>query len=611
MRGSFERSLLYQRMFTGRWIDARGTFFPMRTLRYMLRSARKKRFEGRLTLFAHVAVRATCLAALVFSASAAAEEKQVGWPTYGFDYANTRHVDAGDINRANVAHLTPVWRYVLGPHERVETTPIVVGRKMYVTTGTGDNVIALDATTGKLVWRYEPALGGMAACCGLLNRGVALEGHRVFFATLDAQLIALDADSGKRIWDVRIGNPGYGFSETMAPLAWNGFIFIGSSGSDYGIRGSFSAYRASDGKLMWRWYAVSPGWEGRYVPSVHGMSLHRDIAREKQNAPKFRGAWAQGGGAVWMTPALDAQREELYLVTSNPWPVFTGRVRPGDNLFTDSIVALNAHTGKMRWYYQQTPHDVWEYEASSPPVLFDTLDARGQRIPAVGEAGKPLWFYILDRRDGKLVRLSQSLAANANAYDDPPDGPPQAPLLLRGSIGPISYDPARHLAFITAIERPEGPTKYWRDFLAAVNVNTGRVSWRTPLGILHNGVRGDPLVAGSLSTTDLVFAASPDGIFYGLDPNTGAVVWEYRLGADFRVDQDANLLTQLAHRMHDWMLPIKRWAFRQDAPSEDAAGVDGNPMTYIVNGRQYIAIGFDAHPDRSSGGAVIDVFALR
>ncbi len=561
----------------------------------------------------HICATATCLTILLCSVSSAADNEQTGWPTYGFNYANTRHVGIQDINRSNVSGLTRVWRYVLGPHERVETTPIVAGDTMYLTTGTGNNVIALDAATGREKWRYRPDVGPMAACCGLINRGVAISGGRLFVATLDARMIALDAASGKPAWNVRLGLPGYGFSETMAPLAWNGLVFIGSSGSDYGLRGSLSAYRAVDGKLVWRWYAVSRGWEGSYVTSVHGMSLHRDIAREKRDAPKFRDAWKQGGGAVWMTPALDTNRGALYFTTSNPWPVFHGSARPGDNLYTECIVSLNARTGKMNWYYQQTPHDVWEYEPASPPVLFEARTPHGDRVPAVGEAGKTLWFYIVNRDNGSLIRLSQSLAPNANAYDDPPDDLPSAPLVLRGSLGPISYDPSRHLAFISAIERPDDPRseiQHWRDFLAAVNVESGKIVWKTGVGKVHEGVRGDAFIAGSLSTADLVFVSDPSGDFYALNPDTGSTMWHYVLGSTEPADANDNPLVKLAHRVRDFILPIKRWALHQDPPTTASAGVDTSPIAYKARGREYIAIGFDGQPERATGGAMIDAFAL-
>ncbi|MGZ3498953.1 MAG: outer membrane protein assembly factor BamB family protein [Vulcanimicrobiaceae bacterium] len=532
------------------------------------------------------------------------ETDRFDWPTYGLNYENTRHADIDGINASNLARLVPRWRFVLGSHERVETTPIVVGRNMYVTTGLNSNVIALDAATGKQKWRYSPMLGSTSACCGAINRGVAVASGRVFFATLDAHLIALDAATGKPLWNVRVGDPVDGFSETMAPLAWSGMVFIGSSGSDYGIRGSLTAYRATDGKRLWRWYAVSPAWEGSYATHVHGVSLHRDIAREKRDAVKYRNAWTKGGGAVWMTPALDPGKGTLYVSTANPAPVFDGSIRPGDNLYTDSIVALDAHTGKMLWYYQQTPHDVWEYEAASPPVLFNARDAGGRLIPAVGEAGKTGWLYILDRRDGRLLRLSQPLTPNEGLYGNPKDRDALGSLFpIRGIVGPIAYDPARHLAFVTALDHSTA------DFIAAVDVDTGKIVWKKMLSRPYAGVFGG-VAAGSLSTKGLVFVSNPEGYFSALDAATGAILWQHRLGVNEHVDLSASPLQRFAHRMRDLLLPIKRKLLHQELPTEASASVNVSPIAYEIDGREYVAIGFDAEPERAIGGAALYTFAL-
>jgi alcohol dehydrogenase (cytochrome c) len=549
------------------------------------------------------------LSALALRGSSLAANSNVEWPTYGSTYGNTRHVNVDTITSFTLAHLAPVWRFVLGSHERVESTPIVVGRTLYMTTGVGNNVFALDATTGKLKWRYRPALGFMSPCCGALNRGVAVSDGRVFFATLDAQLIALDAQTGKPLWKTQVGDAKAGFSETMAPLAWNGAVFIGSSGSDYGIRGSLSAYRASDGKLLWRWYAVSKGWEGSYTQTVHGMSLHRNVTAEKHDAMKYANAWMHGGGAIWMTPALDERRGTLFLSTNNPAPVFNGSVRPGDNLYTDSVVALEARTGKMLWYYQQTPHDVWEYEPASPPVLFDALDKHGHRIPVVAEAGKTRWLYILDRRNGRLVRLSQSWGGDNHLYDPPAPRSEESQLPLRGTIGPIAYDPAHHLALVTSIDRPP-PNQSWSDVLSAVDVDNGKIVWRRTLGDTHQGIRGDPVLAGALSAGNLIFVSDPFGYFSALDASSGDVLWQYRLGRDEEADIGAPAIVRLAHRVRDFLKPMKRWLFHQDAPTGVTAGVDAAPIAYRIGGREYIAIGFDTQPESATGGATIFAFAL-
>lgn len=544
---------------------------------------------------------------LLFLTSAIAEGS-LNWPTYGQNYANQRYTSSGVINASNVRNLAPAWRITLGTHERVETTPVLVGRTLYVTTGVGDNVIAVDAVTGKQKWRYRPTLGAMALCCGALNRGVAVEGNRVFLATLDARLIALNTESGKPLWSVAVGSAQQGFSETMAPLAADGIVYVGSSGSDYGIRGSTTAYRTSDGKLLWRWYAVSPGWEGSYVTSVQGLTLHRDIAREKRDDAKYRDAWKHGGGAPWITPALDRRTGTLFVSTGNPNPVFNAAVRPGDNLYTDSIVALDAHTGKMRWYYQQTPHDVWEYEAASPPVLFDVRGQDGRRIAAVGEAGKTRWFYVLDRQTGRLIR-SIRYAQNDGVYEAPANDSSKMQLPLRGTIGPISYDPARSLAYITSIVRPSA--NVWEDQLCAVEADTGRVAWTRRLGQSHAGLRGDPVLTGAASTPELVLASDPYGEFYALDPGSGAVRWHYRLGAEGEAaDAGAPPIHRLLDRIHDWLAPIKRRLMNQTVENTGTAGVDTSPIVYEVGGREYIAIGYDADPASATGGATLAAFSV-
>jgi len=500
--------------------------------------------------------------------TAAAQSGETGWPMYGGDYANTRHVDLSQITVQNVGSLVPVWQFQTGQVGSFEGSPVVVGDTMYITTGDNDTVIALDAKTGAVRWQFQPKLAFTTFCCGPDNRGVAVEDGKVFVATLDGLLYALDGKTGDVDWQVTVGDPKDGFSETMAPQAWNGLVFIGSSGGEYGIRGSVTAYSAADGKQVWRWWVTNPGWEGKYTESVHGVSLHRDIAQEKAEAAKDPDAWKHGGGPVWMTPALDPKAGILYVTTGNPAPQLQDSHRPGDNLYTDSIVALDAKTGTMKWYYQETPHDIWDYDATSPAVLFDADDGSGKGIPAVAQAGKTCWLYVVDRDNGKPLRISQPFCPQQNMYQRPgPAGAMMEPGALGGNNwSPASYDPKLHYLFTAAIVQPrfDKPLDYvqWKEggqrwagshqqvrpnvpsygLFSAVDVDTGKVVWqyRTKL----------PLMGGSASAGDLVFVGEGDGHFDALDAKTGKLLWQYQTGA----------------------------------------GISAAPVAYEIGGREYVAV---------------------
>jgi len=522
---------------------------------------------------------------------------QQGWPTYGFDLANSRRVGSSQISADNVRLLRPVWIYLEELHGRDETSPLVIGDTMYVTTGsmsgTSQTVAALDVRTGARKWTFRPTLGYFRPYYGIVNRGVAAENGRIFFATMDGRLFALDARSGAKIWQVQVGDPHVGFTESMAPLAWRGMVFIGGSSHEYGIRGSFTAYRASDGARLWRWWSVGPGWEGRYTASVHGVSLHRNIAREKAEAPRHRTSWMRGGGPVWMTPALDQKLGIIYLGTGNP--NLDSESRPGDNLYTDSIVALDAATGKMRWNYQETPHDVWDDDVASPPMLFDARDASGKLVPAVGEAGKTGWFYVLNRINGNLIRVSEPLVPRHDPYGTPD---------LEGAIGPASYDPVTRQAF-ALVERPVvQPSDYLTDnYLSAVAVDSGRLAWRQQL------TSGGRIMGGVLTAGNLVFAAAPLGTFYAFDASSGKQVWRYQFGEDdgFGVVPALPWTT----RAREWLTSVKRGIFREPFTQLASAYSDAPPISYVVDGRQMIAIAVDLFPWRTGiGGDAIVTFAL-
>lgn len=551
------------------------------------------------------------------------------WPSYGGSYANTRYVHLDQIDPGNVRTLQLAWKYATGAYGQFETSPIVADGTMYLTTPATNSVVALDARTGALKWRYTPRIG-FAAVIFRVNRGVALDGGKVFVGTIDGRLIALDANIGQPLWEVKVGEPRDGLSETMAPLAWNGLVYIGGAGGEFGIRGSFSAYDERDGKLVWRWWSVSPHWEGRYVTSVHGVPLNRDIAREKRDASKYRDAWRHGGGPVWTTPALAPDTNTIYLSTGNPAPDFDGDVRPGDNLYTDCIVALNARTGELRWYYQETPHDVWDLDAASPPVLVDAVDSRRRRIPAVVEAGKTGWLYVLNRADGAPLRVSQPFIPQPYIYvRTSRPGELVQPSGDGGAIGPIAYQPDLHFAFVAGIVAPEnrhvtaaGPWKpggqLWQasgqswapgvhgfSTFSAIDVDDGRIAW-------HYTAPG-PIVGGVLAAGRLVFVGEEEtDKFEAFDAASGSMLWQSTLSGTF-VPSGNNFVARVQQFLtpfrHLWEQAWRRLT-RQPVPYSDQ-DIHAPPIAYQLDGREYIAVaGDNLFGSGSDVGDTLYVFAL-
>lgn len=562
------------------------------------------------------------------SSGADARQPDLWWPSYGGTYANTRHADLAQIGPKNVAALRLAWKFDTGVYGSFETSPVVVDGVMYFTTGPDNGAYALDAATGEVKWHYVPKLG-RAPYTFNVNRGVAVDGGSVFFTTLDDRLIALDAQTGRPRWDSRVGDPETGMREDAAPLAWGGLVFVGSAGDEMGVRGSYSAFRQSDGKLAWRWYAVSPGWEGTFRTTAQGYSLHRDIARERAALGQYRDAWKNGGGAIWMTPALSPQDSTIYLSTGNPAPAFAADRRPGDNLYTDCIVALDARTGKMKWYYQETPHDVWDYDASSPPALVDALDASGRQVAAVAEAGKTGWLYIVDRKTGKLLHVSAPFVPQPHVYHQlSAKGEPIQPGDLGGAIGPIAYDPSTHAAFVAGDVQPETgttlplatwqpgmsdqwtggnmtevPSVHGAGTLTAIDTDTGRVRWSSPVPNLVFG--------GPLSTNGLVFLGEQEaGTFKAYDAATGSVLWQVTPGDAVLSHFDLHDRAQQFISSVD--VGIKRLVHRvrheADYSFED---IHAPPIAYRIKGREYIVIASNVYqrPTRP-GGNTIFAFAL-
>ncbi|MGZ3506326.1 MAG: outer membrane protein assembly factor BamB family protein [Vulcanimicrobiaceae bacterium] len=501
-------------------------------------------------------------------ASAQTPPSDNSWTMYGHDYSNSRYSPLKQITTENVSRLVPAFVFQTGVVAAFETTPVIDGTMMYITTPF-NHAFALNAKTGEKIWEYQAKLGKTVFCCGPVNRGVSIADGTVYMGTLDGRLIALDQQTGKEKWSVQNGDNASGYGITMAPLIYKNMVIVGGAGGEYGVRGTLTAYDRTSHSMVWRWYASdAEHWAGNFSPTTpDGADLHRNIAAEKAAYPKFKNAWQKSGGAVWMTPAVDTDTNTIYATTGNPSPDLLGAVRPGDNLYTDSIVAIDASTGKLKWYYQEIPHDVWDLDAVSPAVLFETVDSSGKTVKAVGQAGKTGWYYVLDRETGKLIRKSDNFVPQENMFAQPTA---QGVRMLPGANGgdewsPISYDPTLHYAFIPALHQPMNystkpqqwekgslwlgsafvgiPTEKQYGLMNAVDVNTGKVAWQYKTA--------QPLIGGSLSTGGgLTFTGEGNGMFDAFDSKTGKLLWQFQCGA----------------------------------------GVNSAPMAYEMDGEEYIAV---------------------
>jgi PQQ-dependent dehydrogenase (methanol/ethanol family) len=478
-----------------------------------------------------------------------ATQSSTSWLTYGHDYSNERYSSLAQITPQNAGSLVPAWVFQTGVAAAFETTPVVADGKMFVTTAY-DHVFAVDPRTGKSLWHYQAKLDKTIFCCGPVNRGVAVADGVLFLGQLDGKLVALDENTGAVKWSIQAGDNNAGYSLTMAPLVYKDVVIVGGAGGEYGVRGSVTAYARSDGHQVWRWYSTdAEHWAGTWATSTpDGADLHRDIAAEKAAFPQYKDAWKVGGGATWMTPAIDVSRNTIYVTTGNPAPDLLGAARPGDDLFTDSIVALDLSTGAMKWYFQEIPHDVWDLDAVSPAVLFETADQSGKRVAAVGQAGKTGWFYVLDRDTGKLIRRSDAFVPQANMFAQPTA---QGVRMLPGANGgnewsPVSYDPTVHYVVISALHQPMNylthpqqlesgglwlgsafkgiPTEQQYGLLSAIDTDTGKVVWQDKVDT--------PMVGGSVSTGGgVTFVGEGNGLFDAVDTKSGKMLWQFQTGA--------------------------------------------------------------------------------
>ena len=363
-----------------------------------------------------------------FSSSELASLPTTNWITNGGSISNQRYSPLDQINAGNVARLKGIWHVHLrsgtaGKYSG-EAQPIVYRNVIYIITG-ADDVFAIDAKTGATKWSYRANLNQKinTICCGWTNRGVALGDGRVYFGQLDGKVVALDQKTGRIAWSKQLANFRLGTTITSAPLYYNGRVHIGMSGGEYGIRGRLTALDAKTGNEAWRFYTIpGPGEVGH------------------ETWPSDNDSWKHGGAPVWQTPSVDPELGLLYFSTGNASPDFNGAARAGDNLFSSSILALDAKTGKYRWHFQQVHHDIWDYDAPSPTVLFN-VSVGGKERRAIAEAGKTGWVYILDRENGQpLIGIDEKPVPQAPAQKTAPTQPyPRGDATVTHSVQPEAF----------------------------------------------------------------------------------------------------------------------------------------------------------------------------
>ncbi len=512
------------------------------------------------------------------------------WLHSNGSYAQTRYYPGNQINGSNVGHLKPAFVFQTAVLESMETAPIVDNGVMFLTTSF-NHVYAIDAVTGEEYWHYKHKLGPIVTvCCGNNNRGVAIAGGTLYMGTIDAKLVALDAKTGNVLWQTQIADPEKGYSETMAPAVIDGKVLIGTNGGEYGIRGFVKAFDAKDGKLLWTFNTIpEKGHEGVWNPKdATGRDMHRDIDAEKAAFAKDSSFYQQLGGGVWMTPAIDKKTRTIFFVVGNPSPDLYGAVRPGDNLYTDSMVAIDLDTGAYKWHYQYIAHDVWDLDSVSPPILTQAKDGSGKMVDVVIHGGKTGHIYVHERNSGKLIRFSEAMIPQENMWVLPTkDGARMLPGANGGvEWSPLAVNPGLHMAYAANLHQPMTyhveevaypggklwlggafktiPSEEQWGRLVAVNLDTGKVAWgvKTP----------QPLIGGVLATAgNLVFNGEASGWFKAYDAHTGKELWRYNCGA----------------------------------------GVNAPAVSYMVGGKQYVAVaaGGNNQIDAKRGNSVF-VFAL-
>jgi len=463
------------------------------------------------------------------------------WTSYNGDYSGQRYSTLDSINTTNISRLRAAWIFHADNSSRLEVTPVVSDGVMYVTAA--NTVTALDARTGRELWKHvRPVSSGLLDDAAMhKNRGVGLWKNRVYMETDNAHLLCLDARSGRMLWDVTYADSTKGYGSTSAPLVVKDDVIVGTSGGDSGVRGFLAAYDAATGEMRWKlWTIPAPGEFG-------SSSWPGD-------------AYLHGGGTTWMPGAYDPESNTLYWVTSNPGPDFVGDTRPGDDLYTDCVLALNVDTGALKWYFQFTPHDLYDYDANETPVLIDT-EEHGEHRKLLVQANRNGFLYILDRTNGKFLKATRFLNEVTWAKGIDASGRP----ILSGNIPTPhgtricpgidgatnwyspSYSPQTAMFYFLASENcsvffskqskfSEGETYYLtgtkqirteerQKFLLAYSIPDGVLAWRYPQVGKGNSWGGTLATAGGV-----VFFGDDSGSFAAVEARTGRSLWDFNTG---------------------------------------------------------------------------------
>ena len=470
----------------------------------------------------------------------AADEPE-NWLMYSGTLDSKRYSGLDQIHNRNVGSLELKWAYQIPEIDRAETTPLVVDGVMFVTEAPS-NVVALDAATGRQYWRYDHELpDDLRICCGRNNRGVAILDETLYMSTLDAHIVAIDARTGNLVWNTETAPHASGYSKTAAPLVVKDQVITGIAGGEYGIRGFLDSYDPATGARNWRTYTI-PG------PDEPG------------NQTWLGESWRTGGSPTWITGAYDPDLDLVYWGTGNPGPDWNGEVRLGDNLYSDSVLALNGENGNLEWYFQFTPHDIHDWDAIQVPILGDIM-YEGEMRRVMMWANRNAFYYTLDRETGEfLVGKPYALQTWAEGLDEngrPIRVPDMEPSVEGKLVSPTigggtnwwspTFSPRTGLYYVNAFDGEQiyfireeeyvegeqytggggesaGPIENYHSAVRAIDPATGDVQWEYPIAPRST--------SGLMSTAgDLVFGGTVDGYFFAIDAVSGEELWHMTVGA--------------------------------------------------------------------------------